>query len=248
MCPYDRTGDGETESHAARVGVARAFTPVEWLENLLTPRNTLPFVFHGDDDAFASGIRLTAALVLYGIPESRLPISSCSTRPTPSSSRLRVCGRAAAQGTLTFPAHRNMRRFWISRWRSQRMSRSSDCPVIDGPLIMHATAASVQSWMCSISPQPPAMDSAAPRDGMTRTGEHSGEAMPGPFGTFLEEAIRSCPDRRAAAGMDHPDEARGIVLRSLFCRSPHEGNGASVYRARPGRRLVADPGTAPDAV
>ena len=42
MLPYDRTGDCETESDTARVGVARVFNPVEWFEDLLTlaPRNT----------------------------------------------------------------------------------------------------------------------------------------------------------------------------------------------------------------
>jgi hypothetical protein len=57
MLPWDRTGDGETESHTARVGVASAFNPVEWLEDLLTlaPRNTGSLVFDGDDDALGFG-------------------------------------------------------------------------------------------------------------------------------------------------------------------------------------------------
>ena len=57
MLPYDRTGDGETESHTARVGIARTFNPVEWFKDLFTlaPRDTGSLVFDDDDDARGFG-------------------------------------------------------------------------------------------------------------------------------------------------------------------------------------------------
>jgi hypothetical protein len=57
MLPYDRTGDRQTESDAASVGVTRAFDPIERFENLLTLAARYPWslVFDGDDDAFGFG-------------------------------------------------------------------------------------------------------------------------------------------------------------------------------------------------
>ena len=116
---------GETEADTARVGVARAFNLVRWLEDLLAlaPRKTRSLVFDSDDDTLGFGDQADggASTIFHSIVDgSETARRKAVGRPDIEAPRgpENVTGSPASEAFSQFP-----RRVRLSRWRPRLVLR-----------------------------------------------------------------------------------------------------------------------------
>jgi tetratricopeptide (TPR) repeat protein len=232
MLPYDRTGDGETESHTARVGVASAFNPVEWLEDLLTlaPRNTGSLVFDGDDDALGFGDQAYGGAPPY--------VTALSTRL--ETARRKAVGRvlcrvgfAMSQLLGDFPAaftalNRELRLHPNSVLTLNRLAWVH-CHASD-----REPAVALWERAMRLSPLDPSMGAMLAGLGTAHLiAQRNAEALP-----LLQRAVQEAPKFvtthrtliHALTRLGRPEEARAAAARLLQIRPDYRVSPASTVR------------------